>query len=129
MSEDPPKVLGFPFEDEPHFGSPEVMFAACWSGNLDLLSESHALGVDINLVEDGTGLSPLHIAVGSNDYTMCRRLIEDFGARFFPDRFGRWPSLVAIECGAEDWLCAYVAEREENYLAEHPPEQLIQRPE
>ena len=77
-------------------------------------------GADINCVHHETGLSPLHIAVGNNDIALCRLLIEKWGARFFPDSFGRWPTLIAAECQVDDALSDYIVEQEARFLERNP---------
>jgi ankyrin repeat protein len=69
-------------------------------------------GADVDTVDPATGLAPLHIAVGQNDGALCRFLIEEGRARFFPDMFGRMPTIVAAECGIDDDLADYIGEKE-----------------
>lgn len=79
-----------------------------------------AQGADINCVHPETGVSALHIAVGNNDIALCRFLVEQCGARFFADGFGRWPTLIAAECQVDDALSDYIAEREAEFLRRNP---------
>jgi hypothetical protein len=79
-----------------------------------------AQGADINCVHPDTGLSALHIAVGNNDIALCRFLIEQCHARFFADKFGRWPTLIAAECQVDDALSDYIVEREAVFLRQNP---------
>jgi len=74
------------------------------------------LGADINYVQPDMGVAALHIAVANNDIVLCRFLIEECGAKFFPDRFGRWPTLIAAECQVDDALSDYIVEQEARYL-------------
>jgi hypothetical protein len=77
-------------------------------------------GADINYMHPEHGVSALHIAVANNDIVLCRLLIEQWGAKFFPDRFGRWPSLIAAECQVANALSDYIVEQEARYLERHP---------
>lgn len=125
MTGDPPEFEDVaPGEASSSLLSPqdESMLAACFRGDMRALADAYMLGANFNAVDGATGLSALHIATGSNDYEMCQILIQSYGAGFFPDRFGRWPSVVALECGASEHLCVYIAEQEERYLARTPPE-------
>lgn len=79
-----------------------------------------AQGADINCVHPETGVSALHIAIGNNDIALCRFLIEQCGARFFADGFGRWPTLIAAECQVDDALSDYIAEQEAAFLRQNP---------
>ena len=76
------------------------------------------MGADINQLHPDVGLAALHVAVGNNDLVLCRFLIEDFGAEFFPDRFGRWPTLIAAECRVDEALCDYIVEQEARALGQ-----------
>jgi hypothetical protein len=93
----------------------QLLFSA-YGGDLYGIQGALKLGADINAVHPETGLSALHIAVGTNDLPVCRYLIEQCHAAFFPDRFGRWPTLVAAECGVSDELGDYVAAMEARFL-------------
>jgi ankyrin repeat protein len=75
-------------------------------------------GADPDYTDPETGLCALHLAVGTNDLDMTRLLVEQAGAAFFPDRFGRWPSLIAAECEVTEELTDYVAEQEARFLKE-----------
>lgn len=63
-----------------------------------------------------TGLSALHIAVGSNNLKLAKLLIEEFHAPFGPDAFGRWPTTVAAECRADPDLLDYIVDAEAAFL-------------
>lgn len=57
-------------------------------------------------------MNALHIAVGTNNLLMVRYLVEQCGARFTPDRSGRWPTVIAAECEVDDVVGDYVVETE-----------------
>jgi ankyrin repeat protein len=69
-------------------------------------------GADIDSVHDQTGLTALHIAVGTNNLALTRYLIEDAGARITPDESGRWPTIIAAECGVDEILSDYLLDVE-----------------
>lgn len=46
-------------------------------------------GADIDFADPGSGLAALHIAVGTNQVTLGRDLIEEWGATIGPDGRGR----------------------------------------
>jgi hypothetical protein len=66
---------------------------------------------DINAVDPATGMSHLHVAVGTNQLDLVRSLVAS-GARFFPDKHGRWPSTIAAICEVDENLMDYVVEEE-----------------
>lgn len=88
------------------------LILAAFRGALEDVQRALASGADVNAVDPDTGLSALHIAVGQNDLALCRFLIEEQGARLFADRFGRMPSVVAIDCRADDDVFDFIAEKE-----------------
>ena len=73
-------------------------------------------GADVATVHEGTGLTALHIAAGTNNLPLARILIEDWNAPFGPDRFGRWPTVIAAECQVSEELCDYIVEQEAAFL-------------
>lgn len=94
-----------------HDGKRLLLFGA-YHGDLELVREGLEAGADVEKSEDGTGLRALHLAVGGNHFELVRYLVEQCGARIVPDRFGRWPSVIAAACGASAELCVYLAKRE-----------------
>lgn len=76
------------------------------------------MGAPLGAVDPKTGLTALHIAVGTNNLALTRELVEGFKAPFMPDAMGRWPSLIAIECEVSDELSDYVVEAEASFLDE-----------
>lgn len=69
-------------------------------------------GADVNAADPATGLTALHIAVGTNNLTMTRMLVEVEHAKFMPDSTGRWPTLIAAEARVDDALADYIVEAE-----------------
>jgi ankyrin repeat protein len=65
----------------------------------------------INAIHPVTGMSPLHIAVGIDRLDLVRSLVEA-GARFFPDKQGRMPSLIAALCETSEEMQDYITEQE-----------------
>ncbi len=73
-------------------------------------------GAEVNAGDPVTGLTALHIAVGTNDLPLARILIDDWNAPFGPDGKGRWPSVIAAECGVDNGLADYIVEAESRFL-------------
>jgi len=69
-------------------------------------------GADVNATDQVTGLTALHIAVGTNNLHLTRILVEDWEATFGPDGKGRWPSVIAAECRVDVALSDYLVEAE-----------------
>lgn len=95
------------------------LLAAAYKGDSKNVQKALADGADVNMTDDETGLAALHIAVGTNNIGLVRTLIETHNASFFPDRFGRWPTLIAAQCQVDDELSDYIVEAEARYLEEH----------
>jgi hypothetical protein len=74
-------------------------------------------GVDVNAADPLTGLTALHIAIGTNNLSLTRTLIEEFDAAIRPDGRGRLPSVIAAECRVDERLSEYVAQVEAKALA------------
>lgn len=91
--------------------------------DLDAVAAVAALteGADVATVHEQTGLTALHIAAGTNNLPLARLLIEDWDAPFGPDRFGRWPTVIAAECRAGEEFCDYIVEQETLYLERTKP--------
>lgn len=85
---------------------------AAYLGDINLLWAAEAMEADLATSETDTGLAPVHIAAGSDNMRMLRYLIEEKQVPLGPDRFGRWPSIVAAECGASTEVVVYLAEAE-----------------
>src|SRR5271167_3851947 len=63
------------------------------------------------IVDPVTGMSALHVAAGINRMDLVVNLVRA-GARFFPDKEGRWPSTLALICEADEELITYIIEEE-----------------
>ena len=70
---------------------------------------------DIDRTDPATGMTALHIAVGSNDLHMTQMLVEA-GAAFMPDAQGRMPSVIAAEMEVSEQLADYIYEAESRAL-------------
>ncbi|WP_143748771.1 ankyrin repeat domain-containing protein [Mesorhizobium sophorae] len=66
---------------------------------------------DINIPDAATGMTALHLSIGRNAMGAVRLLVER-GAKFVPDKFGRMPSTVAVECEASDELIDFIVDAE-----------------
>lgn len=87
---------------------------SAFAGNLTGVRDALAAGANVNTVHEQTGLSALHIAVGSNNLALTRYLIEEANAEIGPDRSGRWPTIIAAECEVDAILADYILEAEAN---------------
>jgi ankyrin repeat protein len=79
-----------------------------WETVRELVGHHHA---PINFVDNQTGLTALHIAVGRDHLDIAKYLVEQ-GASFLPDKQGRTPTTVAAECEVSDEMCDFIAEAE-----------------
>jgi uncharacterized protein len=95
-----------------------MLLGAAYSGDLTGVRDAVKQGADVDTVHGQTGLSPLHIAVGTNNLALTRYLLEEAGARLGPDKSGRWPTIIAAECEVDEVLSDYVLEAEANAAAE-----------
>jgi uncharacterized protein len=117
MSDEPP-IAGLESPGEPERSMPPApaLIVAAYRGNLARVKDALKEGADVDFVDPATGLSALHIAVGTNDLVLCRYLIDECGASIRPDRSGRWPTLIAAQCRVSDELGDYIAEKEASAL-------------
>lgn len=92
------------------------LLQAAYAGNLDEVRKAVSQGADIDAVHEQTGLTALHIAIGTNNLALTRFLIEEAGARLGPDRSGRWPTVIAAQCRVDESLCDYIVEEEAKLL-------------
>ncbi|GHF70053.1 ankyrin repeat domain-containing protein [Seohaeicola zhoushanensis] len=92
------------------------LLACTYRGDTDKVLAALAAGAEVDMVDAPTGLTALHIAVGTNNLKLTRALVEHYRAGFFPDRAGRWPSLIAIECDVDEELADYITEAEARFL-------------
>lgn len=91
---------------------------ACYAGELEAVRSMIAGGAAIDQTDKASGLSALHIAVGTNNLALVRMLVEEHHAGFFADRSGRWPTLIAAECGVDDDLSDYILAAEARFLGQ-----------
>jgi len=85
---------------------------AAYDADMKGVMQALSAGADINYAMPKSGLTALHVAVGTNNLPLVRYLVEERGARFKPDRYGRWPTTMAAECRADGDLCDYIVEKE-----------------
>jgi hypothetical protein len=90
------------------------LLQSAFAGNLTGVRDAVAAGANVNTVHEQTGLSALHIAIGSNNLVLARYLIEEADAEIGPDRSGRWPTIIAAECEVDAILSDYILEAEAN---------------
>ena len=99
----------------PRFAETDIVGPAYY-GDRERVEKRIASRIDVNSTDPATGLSALHVAVGTNNLSLARLLVETHNAQFFPDRFGRWPSLIAIECEVSNELADYIVNAEARFL-------------
>lgn len=92
------------------------LFQAAYMGNLAGVRESVEKGAKVNAWHDRTGLTALHLAVGTNNLALVKYLLEIAGADLVPDKSGRWPTVIAAECCVSEELCDYIVEEEAKRL-------------
>lgn len=93
------------------------LLEAAYNGNDAQARAALQRGADIAARHKETGLSALHIAVGTNNLALTKILVEEWKAPFEPDGFGRMPTVVAADCSVGGELCDYIAEKEAAALA------------
>lgn len=99
---------------EPDWSAPgAALIIAAYEGDLTRVHEAIIYGAGVDYIDPATGLTALHIAVGTNDLALCRLLIEQCGAAIRPDRSGRWPTVIAAQCQADAALSEYILWKEE----------------
>jgi len=94
-----------------------ALLKAAYDADADSVIAALEGGAEIDYADPDSGLSALHIAVGTNNLPLTRLLIEDWGAAIKPDGRGRWPTLIAAQCRVDEDLSDYVVEAEENALS------------
>lgn len=80
-----------------------------------------------NIRDPQTGLTLLHIAVGTNNLELTRFLVEEVRVPFTPDAKGRWPTVIAARCGASEKLNNYIVEKESAYIRSKRGSALMRR--
>ena len=98
-----------------HMRGPELLRAA-YRGHIDRLDALLHQEELRTLSDPKTGLNLLHIAVGTNNLPLTRFLVEEIGIPFGPDAQGRWPTVVAAECGVSEAVNDYIVEKESAYI-------------
>ena len=100
-----------------HPGNSEfALLDAALSGDIEKAKFALLSGAAVDAKQVTTGLTALHIAAARSNVPLAKLLIEK-NAQFSPDAFGRWPSLVAAECGASDEMCDFIADAEATFLS------------
>lgn len=94
----------------------DILFKAADRGDIVMVKEVLDTGADIDAIDDATGLSALHFAIGRNHFELTKLLL-DRGATFRPDRRGRWPSTIAELCEVDEELLDLVVEAEAKFDA------------
>jgi ankyrin repeat protein len=83
--------------------------------------------MDLNWVNPETGLPLLHYAVGRNRVEIVRFLLEK-GAKVTPDRNGRWPSILALQCECDDAILDLIEQAESAIAEAHQSVEVQDKP-
>lgn len=102
------------------------LLSAAFAGRTDDATRAIRKGAAVDTRHPETGLTALHIAVGTNNLELARLLAEKYSAPFGPDAFGRWPTTVAAECSAAFEIQNYIVDAESKFLEN--PGYLMQDP-
>ena len=94
------------------------LLQAAYRGDLAAARAAIANGADVNVVHEQTGMSALHLAIGTNNLALTRYLVGEAKASIVPDRSGRWPTLIAAQCSVSEELADYIVEEEANNTAQ-----------
>jgi hypothetical protein len=87
------------------------LLAGAAAGDIAGCREAIAGGANV-AAQQAEGLTALHLAIAMNDLPLTKYLVEEAGAPFVPDGFGRLPSVVAAQCQACEELAEYIFEKE-----------------
>lgn len=93
-----------------------VLLAAAYRADVAGVEAALKAGVSVDAVDTTSGLCALHIAIGTNNLPLARKLVEDWGASFFPDGRGRWPTVIAARSRVSDELGTFIVEAEAKAL-------------
>ena len=80
-------------------------------GNVEMVEKYLKDGAPLDTLDKVTGMTALHLAVGSDHLNVARLLVER-GASFLPDNQGRMPTTIAAECEVSEELCDFIVEAE-----------------
>lgn len=94
------------------------LLQAAYYGRLKEAVAALQAGAEVDTVHEQTGLSALHLAIGTNNLALARYLIEDAGAKIGPDRSGRWPTLIAALNKVSEEFSDYIVEAESKVVSE-----------
>ncbi|CAH1666191.1 Ankyrin repeat domain-containing protein [Hyphomicrobiales bacterium] len=98
---------------EPAFPAPDrALLIAAYDADITAVIAALEDGANVNAMDPATGLSALHIAVGTNNLALTQILIEDWEATLGPDAKGRWPTMIAAVCRVDEALSDYIVEAE-----------------
>jgi uncharacterized protein len=88
-----------------------LLLESAYQGNTEAVESLLEDGVPIDTLDNATGMTALHLAVGRNHFELARILVER-GASFVPDKQGRMPTTIAAECEVSQRLCDFIVEAE-----------------
>lgn len=87
------------------------LLAGAAGGDIAAVRTAIEAGADI-AARQAEGLTALHLAVAMNDLPMAKYLVEEAGAAFVADGFGRLPTVVAAQCRVSEELSDYILAKE-----------------
>jgi len=88
-----------------------ALFHAAYKGDRQAFENAVSKGANAHAT-DSNGLNALHLAIAHNDFNFARFLITQHLLPLIPDRFGRWPSILACQCRADQEFIDYIADHE-----------------
>jgi ankyrin repeat protein len=91
------------------------LLAGAAGGDIEAVKAAIQAGASV-AAQQTEGLTALHLAVAMNDLPLTKYLVEEAGAPFVPDGFGRLPTVVAAQCQASEELAEYIFEKEATAL-------------
>lgn len=109
-----------PRGEEVSSGNPDhnsALLRSAYAADSASVIEALEDGADVRFADPVTGLTALHIAVGTNNLPLTRILVEDWAAPFGPDGKGRWPSTIAAMSQVDGLLADYIVEAEAQALS------------
>jgi hypothetical protein len=92
------------------------MLCDAYNGQTSNVIAALSEGAGVAAKHKETGLTALHIAIGTNNLSLTRALVETWNAPIEPDERGRWPTIIASECRVSDELSDYILEKEAEAL-------------
>lgn len=97
-----------------------LLLQSAYDADIDGVVTALEDGANVDAADELTGLTALHIAVGTNNLRLTRILVEDWEAAFGPDAKGRWPTSIAAHARVSGKMGDYIVEAEARATPGHP---------